>query len=429
MSARNAALYAGLAGAFALAIFFFEQTGNGRALSAISLFLIWTVAAVSLNLINGTLGMLSLGHHGFMMVGAYVTALLTLPQKQKDLAYDLSPFIRSLHLDWLGSAIQVQMPVAILLGGLAAMLFALLVGVPVLRLRGDYIAIATLAFGEGARFLATGLPQVTNAGLGLKGVPLWAGQHWPTFVTALICIWVIARLTTSSFGRALKAIREDEIAAEAMGIGLARHKVMAFAVSGFFAGVAGGLYASWLGTVDPVTFTIMLTFFFLVATSVGGLGSITGAVAGTAFVVVIRVYFDFLERPFTLGALSQGGGVLLLAAAAVTLLVLLRTRRARLAPALPIALGAVGLAALALPVLASSWTALNESIQLFGLRLIALGLLLVLIMLFRREGIFGREELSWDGITGGRRRRIAAAQAVTSDARPGGDSAAEGGSR
>ena len=268
---------------------------------ALTLFAIWGVAAVSLNLINGTLGILSLGHHGFMLIGGYTTGLLILSEQARSrillsarsqmtegtLGLSVSNGLSALGLDFLTTpeTLWVRFLIAVLLGGFAAAFAGMLVGIPSLRLRGDYLAIVTFGFGEIIRLSASTrlFSPLTNGALGFPGLPqeFGKGALW-TFGFLVLTVFVLARLKYSSYGRAMEGIREDEVAAEAMGINLAYHKVLGFVFSAFFAGIAGGLWVSWLGGVRLDFFLFQLTFFFLVALSAGGTGSITGVLLGTA---------------------------------------------------------------------------------------------------------------------------------------------------
>ncbi|HHY37059.1 MAG TPA: branched-chain amino acid ABC transporter permease, partial [Firmicutes bacterium] len=175
---------------------------------------------LSLNLINGFTGQFSLGHAGFMAVGAYTTTLLMMPPAVKQMNFFMVPLVSPLD--------QIQLPflAALLLGGLLSALMGFLIGAPVLRLRGDYLAIATLGFSEIIRIVITNIRSVTNGALGLKAIPAYTNLWW-SWGFALLTLFVVSRLINSSYGRAFKAIREDEIAAEAMGIGLFRHKMLA----------------------------------------------------------------------------------------------------------------------------------------------------------------------------------------------------------
>ena len=393
-----------------------QQEGTGGLISALTLVFIWSIAAISLNLINGQLGILSLGHHGFMMIGGYLTALLMLPEKERapfrtrllsDWArenLDLDRWLRALGLDVLANSTDLKFVLALMLAGLAAALVGLVVGFPSLRLKGDYLAIVTFGFGEIIRLLpnAPEVAAVTNGPLGIKGIPGDAGSLWWAFFALLFVIWFFSRLKFSSYGRAFEAIREDEIAAEAMGVNLAYHKLLAFTISAFFAGVAGGLYASYLQSVDTQTFNFFVTFFLLVAISLGGLGSITGALIGTAIVVLVRVYGGFLEEARPTYVIPLSGGFLMLAAFLFSIYV---RRARRLRPVIQpkhYIFGGLGAALVLLSLLSMDSPWMQAEVQLFGMRKILLAVILILIMIYRREGIMGRKEFSWKLLFGPR---------------------------
>ncbi len=390
------------------------QGGGAKLQQVMALFAIWGVAAVSLNLVNGTTGILSLGHHGFMLVGGYVTALLMLPEAARARISDsarsqMNPFtlglsveawMRALGLPGLATpeTLWVRFLIALLLGGLLAMVFGLVVGIPSLRLKGDYLAIVTFGFGEIIRLLASTslMAPFTNGALGYPGVPSSFGKSlWWTFGILAITVFVMTRLKYSSYGRALQAIREDEIAAEAMGVNLAYHKVFAFALSAFFAGVAGGLWVSYLAAARLDFFLFFLTFFFLVAISVGGTGSYTGVLIGTAVVVFVQQYGDPLERVYPVGTWLVFVAALVVAAA-LGAGWFRRNRRLRPVwhPLVFVLLG-IGLAALAVGIFGSAWAPLVGTFQAFGMRRILLAVLLIAIMVVRPEGIMGRAEFSW----------------------------------
>ncbi|HZW98983.1 MAG TPA: branched-chain amino acid ABC transporter permease [Trueperaceae bacterium] len=400
--------------ALVVLLFFVQSSGSVKLGQVFALFAIWGIATVSLNLINGVTGILSLGHHGFMLIGGYVTGLLMLPESARDnLAFSarnsLSDFaiglsverwMNALGLEFLATpeTLGVRFVVALILGGLLAAVFGLIVGFPSLRLRGDYLAVVTFAFGEVIRLLASTpiMASYTNGALGFAGVPSGFGKSvWWTFGALAITVFVLARLKKGSYGRALQGVREDEVAAEAMGVNIAYHKLLAFVISAFFAGVAGGLWVSWVGTARLDLFLFTLTFYFLVAISVGGTGSITGALIGTVLVVWVRQYGDPLEQAYPLSTWLVAGGVVLVVAA---LLGWLYRRGRRMQPAAhPIVVGAGvvgGLAAL-LALLGVFDAQLSSTWQGFGMRAIALSVLLVVIMIFKPAGIMGRREFEW----------------------------------
>jgi branched-chain amino acid transport system permease protein len=237
------------------------------------------ILAVGLNLINGTTGQFSIGHAGFMAVGAYTTAFTVIQLEDRFFPG------QSGSVGFVG--IGAMFTCALVAGGLAAALAGFLVGVPSLRLRGDYLAIVTLGFGEIIRLVfnnALFLGGATGYSGGRPlGLPIYTNLFW-VLTWATIAIVLIGNLTYSSYGRALRAIREDEIAAEAMGIPSTRYKVLAFVVSSASAGIAGGLFAHLQSTIRPDDFKFDRSIDMIVMIIVGGLGSVTGAVLGAVIV-------------------------------------------------------------------------------------------------------------------------------------------------
>ena len=236
------------------------------------------IMAASLNLINGYTGQFSLGHAGFMAVGAYVSVVLT----------------TNLHLPFL---------VALLAGGAAAGALGCLIGLPTLRLSGDYLAIATLGLSEIIRIVLMNIQYVGGAA-GFSGIPHLTTFPW-VFFALLVTLFVIKNFVNSTHGRACIAIRENEIAAEAMGVNTTKYKVMAFTIGAAFAGVAGGLFAHIFYIITPLSFTFMQSFNYLIMVVLGGLGSITGAIAG-AFVVtfISAILADWPEYRMIIYALA-----------------------------------------------------------------------------------------------------------------------------
>ncbi|WP_296865681.1 branched-chain amino acid ABC transporter permease [Thermosyntropha sp.] len=218
------------------------------------------ILAVSLNLINGFTGQLSLGHAGFMAVGAYVSVVLT--------KFMGMPFI-----------------VGIIAGCLGAALAGFVIGVPTLRLKGDYLAIATLGFGEIIRVILQNIDYVGGPA-GVVGIPKLTSWGW-LFAGVVVTIFVIQNLINSSYGRAIISVREDEIASEVMGVNTTNYKVLAFVVGAFFAGFAGVLYAHYFYIIKPETFNFLKSFDVLVMVVLGGLGSTTGAVIAAVFVTLL----------------------------------------------------------------------------------------------------------------------------------------------
>lgn len=409
---RNVALTLLAAGAGIGALWVLDGVGSTKLVQALALFAIWGIATVSLNLINGTLGILSLGHHGFMLIGGYTTGLLILDEAARQriatsarstmtdetLALSVTNLFRAVGLDALTTpeTLWVRFLVAVFLGGLLAAFAGLLVGIPSLRLRGDYLAIVTFGFGEIIRLTASTrlFSAYTNGALGFAGLPSDFGKSlWWTFGLLAFTVFVISKLKYSSYGRAMQAIREDEIAAQAMGVNVAYHKVLGFVISAFFAGVAGGLWVSWLGGARLDFFLFQLTFFFLVAISAGGTGSITGVLLGTALVVFVRQYGDPLEESYSIQTwLYLAAATLALAAAGAALFRTLRRLRPRLHWSSLVLLGA---AAVAVLVALIDPGFIDGTFRGFGMRAIFLSVLLIVIMVFRPEGMLGRAEFSW----------------------------------
>ena len=265
----------------------------------------YALVAVSMNLLNGFTGIFSLGQAGFMLIGAYVFSIFTIPVEQRPIVYQY----------YNGGVIQFTLPflLAMILGGLFAALFAFLIGLPVLRLKSDYLAIATLGFAEIIRtfFQWDKLGPVTNGSNMLRLFPTFndfnirnaSGEvvvYLSTLVPMIIsgiCIGLILLLINSTYGRAMRAIKDDEIAAEAMGIHLASHKQMAFCVSSFFAGVGGAMLAMYQTTVQAKSFTTAMTYEILLIVVIGGLGSVTGSVlASFLFVAASEWWLRFLDQ-------------------------------------------------------------------------------------------------------------------------------------
>ncbi len=228
------------------------------------------VLAVSLNIINGFTGQFSIGHAGFMAIGAYTAAMVSLHAGQSwatglEAAHVPAPVAEGLAL-----------LVALIAGGLLAAVAGWLVGLPSLRLRGDYLAIVTLGFGEIIRVIITNVDAV-GAARGLPGIPGWASFFWVG-----LCVVVVVKLSlnlaSSTHGRALFAIRDDEVAAESLGVDTTRYKVTAFVIGAFFAGIAGGLFAHLISYLNPNSFTFIKSIEVIAMVVLGGLGSVSGAV-------------------------------------------------------------------------------------------------------------------------------------------------------
>jgi len=320
-----------------------QKTLDSFSLRILNLCGVYIIFAVSMNLINGFTGQLALGHAGFIAVGAYTYSLLIMDSGLKEMNFFLKPLISPLD------TIHLPFFPALVIAGLMAALAGFLVGAPALRLRGDYLAIATLGFGEIIRIIFTNTQSLTNGSLGLKAIPtpdsflfipMKNSLVWWIWIAAIITVVFHLLLINSSYGRAFKAIREDEKAAQAMGVALFKHKVLAMVISSFFAGIGGALLASLIGTIDPLMFRFLLTFNILLIVVVGGMGSISGSVISAVTVTILMEVLRVLDQGF-----------------------------------------------LGLP-------------ELPGLRMVVFSILLMVVVLFYPKGIMGNEELSWAKVKG-----------------------------
>ena len=318
--------------ALGLFIWWAEDNLDGYQIQILNLIAVNIILALSLNLIYGFTGLFSLGHAGFMAIGAYVCSILILAPEQKEMLFILEP-----AYDWVQSA-QAPFFVAVVAGGLAAALLGLLVGIPLLRLGDDYLGMATLGFAEIIRVLAMNAPRITNGALGFKGIPDHANLWW-NFGWCLLTLYFVIRLVGSNSGNVFKAIRDDETAAKAMGIDVFRQKLLSFTIGAFFAGVGGALLGSLLATIDPKMFTFVLTFNVLMIVVTGGLGSITGSVLAGIVITILLEWLRFVENPLYIGDWEL--------------------------PGIP------------------------------GMRMVVFSLALIFIILFRREGFMGKREFSW----------------------------------
>lgn len=296
---------------------------------------IYAILVVSFNLVYGHTGQFSLGHAGLAAVGAYTVALLTLSPEVKEVSFFIEPPI------WPVSVIQWPFLPSLILAGVLAALVGFLIGAPALRLRGDYLLIATFGFSEIIRLLLCNLPSVCNGAMGLKGIPQHTNLAW-VWGLAIFTVFVVKRLLDSSYGRALRCIKEDEIAAEAVGVRLSYHKIMAFVVSSFFVGIGGALLAEILGTIDPSTFKPYLTYAVITMAVLGGVESLTGGIIAAGVYTVMSELLRAVETPRTILSIEF--------------------------PGIP------------------------------GLRMLAFATMLLLLILFARKGLMGSREFSWDWI-------------------------------
>ena len=291
---------------------------------------VYSLAAVSMNLLNGFTGLFSLGQAGFMLLGAYTYAILSVPIAERAAVYYLyggsavnfsfqDMFGAVFGTEGVGGAISMGLGVvvAMVLAGCVAAVFAYFIGLPVLRLKSDYLAIATLGFAEilKAVFQWQALGPVTNGANMIKSFPTFSSFNLTDasgkvtlrlstffpFLVAIVCIAIICMLINSSYGRAFKAIREDEIAAEAMGINLAKHKMLSFCTSAFFAGVSGALFAMFVNNAQAKVYTTTMTYEILLIVVIGGIGSISGSCIATfLYVACSEWWLRFLDNEVVL---------------------------------------------------------------------------------------------------------------------------------
>ncbi len=292
---------------------------------------VYALIAVSMNLLNGFTGLFSLGQAGFMLVGAYTYAIFTIPLAKRVAVYQY----------YAGGCVGIELNfvIALVLAGVVAALFAALIGFPVLRLKSDYLAIATLGFAEIIRAIVQwdSLGPVTNGSNLLKTYPTFnsimpkdMSVLFP-FIVAGVCIALILLLINSTYGRAFKAIRDDEVAAEAMGINLFHHKQMAFVISSFFAGVGGALLAMYQGSLQANAFKSSMTYEILLIVVIGGMGSVSGSViASFLFIACSEWWLRFLDNATFIGDFQiplLGSGFRMVVFSVVIMLVVLFFRR------------------------------------------------------------------------------------------------------
>ncbi len=278
---------------------------------------IYALVCVSMNLLNGFTGLFSLGQAGFMLIGAYSYSIFCIPAEQHPVVYQYfdGGVIKFSITESLQNALGtfggnfVGAIIAIIIAGLVTAVFAALIGIPVLRLKSDYLAIATLGFAEIIRavFQWDGLGVITNGSNLLRKyttfsdmvVPIGKGIKLSTsfpFLIAMLSIMFIVLLINSTYGRAYKAIRDDEVAAEAMGINLFKHKMQSFVISSFFAGVGGALLAMFQTTVQAAPFKSAMTYEILLIVVIGGIGSISGSViASFLYIACSEWWLRFLD--------------------------------------------------------------------------------------------------------------------------------------
>ncbi len=311
-------------------IWYAQNNFNAYTVSILNNIAIFVILALSYNMINGVAGQFSLEPNGFVAIGAYVTALLLIPGDQKLSMFALippAPFVQTMHASFLP---------ALILSGVVCVVVAFFLSVPVFRVRGDYLAIVTLGLGFIIRIIAINNPKYTNGAMGLNDIPSNANLYWSGFI-AIVALIVMLNIIYSKYGRAMKAVRDDEDAASAMGVNTFWMKTYAFMTSAFFEGVGGGLMASMLTTISPNQFTFLLTFQLLIIIVLGGLGSMSGAILGTILVIGGSEWLRFLDQDMDIFGYHTGAHP--------------------------------------------------------GLRMVVFSILLIVMMLFARKGLFGDKEL------------------------------------
>jgi len=292
---------------------------------------IFIILAASYNLINGVTGQFSLEPNGFVAIGAYVTALCLLSEDMKWELFQLED-----PAPWV-LALNTSLVPALLLSGIVATFVAVCLAAPVFRVRGDYLAIVTLGFGFIIKVIAINSPEITNGSIGLNEIPSLINVYW-TGGIAILTVIIMLNIVYSKYGRAMKAVRDDEDAASAIGINTFKIKTLAFGTSAFFEGIGGGLLAVLLTTISPDLFTFFLTFQLLIIIVLGGLGSMSGAIIGTILVIGGSEWLRFLDSSMNIFGYETDAHP--------------------------------------------------------GLRMVVFSVILIVVMLFAREGIMGKREFS-----------------------------------
>ena len=379
---------------------------------------VYAVVASSMNLLNGFTGLFSLGQSGFMLLGAYTYAILTIPVAARESVYYI----------YQGSAINFSLPelfgggavglvigvlLALILSGIVAAAVAWLIGLPVLRLKSDYLAIATLGFGEIIRaiFQWDKLGPVTNGANALKSFPTFSSFNielpgfalrlstFVPFLLGALCIGGILLLINSTYGRAFKAIRDDEVAAEAMGINLAKHKMLSFCISSFFAGVGGGMFAMFANQAQAKTFTTAMTYEILLIVVIGGIGSISGScIAAFLYVAASEWWLRFLDTSVTFTSPADPRRIAFIAIYAIVVvggavLLILRDRRGEKVLWKEIVTGVVALALMGWLAMYLAGGSMTMPFLRNGFRMVVFSLVIMVVVLFFRRGLMGDKEL------------------------------------
>lgn len=240
----------------------------------IVLIMISIILSVSLNFVTGFLGQLTLGHAGFMAIGAYTSAIFT---------------------KYVNLPLNLEFLVALILSGVLAAIFGIIIGIPALRLKGDYIAILTLGFGEMIRGIIVYFSNITGGSKGFIGIEYYS-NFTIVFIITIFTIYVLNSIINSRHGRAILSIREDEIASESSGINTVYYKIFAFSISAFFAGIAGSLFAHYQMVLDPSKFNYNYSIEILIMVVLGGMGSMTGSIVATIILVAIpQILIEFSQ--------------------------------------------------------------------------------------------------------------------------------------
>lgn len=292
-------------------------TLNGYYLQLVNLLGINIILVVSLSVTNGYTGIFSMGHAAFMAIGAYTTAILSYPLERRQLMFTEMP-------EWL-LKMYVPFPIAILIGGLLAVILAILIGYPILKLKGHYLAVATLGLMNIISVVATNAREITKGKTGISGLPNHSNSWW-IYIVAAITIYVVWRLLTSAYGRAMLAIREDDLAAQAVGINIHKTKILSLCVGAFFAAVGGALYGHLILSINPNMFSYAMTFNLIVMWVIGGKSTILGSILGAILVTLIpELFLKKLEQGLVIGSFEipqlYGASQIIMAIALICILI------------------------------------------------------------------------------------------------------------
>ncbi len=284
---------------------FADATLNGYRQQLFILSAIYAIVAVALALTSGLTGVFSLGQIGFMAIGAYVSAILSMPPmvKQPMLLPGLPAWLAT--FDTTGWHPQVALLFASLIAGIVAAIVGALVGAPLMRLSGNYVAVATMGFLIIVHSISINWDEVTRGARGLSQIPT-STNPWVSFIWLAIAVYVALRLRNSPYGRAMIASRENLIASRSVGVSVLRTRLLAFVVSAFLTGVAGSLLAHQIGTVAPSTFYFQTTFTVIIMVVLGGMGSISGAVVGAIIMTITPEILRPIEGGFSVGPVQFG---------------------------------------------------------------------------------------------------------------------------